>query len=46
MLIQKSGFSEILARYTDGIDHVIDRRSSLSGGERQRLVLFALNLFV
>ena len=44
--ISKSGFSEILTRYPDGIDHVIDQAgSSLSGGERQRLALARIFLF-
>ena len=44
--ITKSGFSEILTRYPDGIDHVIDQAgSSLSGGERQRLALARIFLF-
>ena len=44
--ITKSGFSEILTRYPDGINHVIDQAgSSLSGGERQRLALARIFLF-
>ncbi len=44
--ITKSGFSEILTRYSDGINHVIDQAgSSLSGGERQRLALARIFLF-
>ena len=44
--ITKSGFSEILTRYPDRIDHVIDQAgNSLSGGERQRLALARIFLF-
>ncbi len=44
--ITKSGFSEILTRYPDGINHMIDQAgSSLSGGERQRLALARIFLF-
>ena len=44
--ITKSGFSEILTRYPDGINHTIDQAgSSLSGGERQRLALARIFLF-
>lgn len=44
--ISKSGFSEIITRYPDGINHMIDQAgSSLSGGERQRLALARIFLF-
>ena len=44
--LKKSGFEEILTRYSDGLDHKIDQSgSSLSGGERQRLALARIFLF-
>jgi len=44
--LKKSGFEEILTRYSDGLNHKIDQSgSSLSGGERQRLALARIFLF-
>ena len=44
--LKKSGFEEILTRYSDGLNHKIDQSgSSLSGGEQQRLALARIFLF-
>lgn len=44
--LKKSGFEEIITRYSDGLNHKIDQSgSSLSGGERQRLALARIFLF-
>lgn len=44
--LKQSGFEEILTRYPEGLDHLINQSgSSLSGGERQRLALARIFLF-